>query len=98
MVNWTELRDGYAGAWFDSNYGGVPQRWLLIKSAQAKTREKHLLDAAISKKTERAVIDFKKLVRQEFACNIDAHKALKVWLDKREFIRIHELEIILHEK
>jgi transposase len=37
-------------------------------------------------------------MRQEFACNTDAHKALKVWLDKREFIRIHELEIIQHEK
>ena len=98
VVTWTELRDGYAGAWFGSNYGGVPQRWLLIKSAQAKTREKHILDAAISKKTERAVIDFKKLMRQEFACNTDALKALKLWLDKREFIRIHELVIIQHEK
>ena len=64
-ISWTELKDGYAGAWFDSNYGCVQQRWLLIKSTQAKKREKHILNASISKKTERAVIDFKKLMRQQ---------------------------------
>ena len=98
LVTWTPLMDGYAGAWFNSNYGGVQQRWLLIKSAQAKAREKHILDAAISKKTERAVIDFKKLMRQEFACDTDARKALQVWLDKREFISVHDSGVIRHEK
>ena len=97
-VDWTELKDGYAGAWFESNYGGIQQRWLLIKSAQAKTREKHILNAAISKKTERAVIDFKKLMRQQFACDTDAHKALQQWLDKQEFIRINESKIIQHDQ
>ncbi len=97
-VSWTELKDGYTGAWFESNYGGIQQRWLLIKSAQAKTREKHILNAAISKKTERSVIDFKKLMRQRFACDTDAHKALQQWLDKQEFIRINEPKIIQHDK
>lgn len=97
-VTWTELENGYAGAWFNSNYGGIKQRWLLIKSLQAKSREKHILDAAISKKTKRAVIDFKKLMRQEFACDADAHKAIQFWLEKREFVRIHDLEVTRHEK
>lgn len=97
-VDWTELKDGYAGAWFESNYGGIQQRWLLIKSAQAKTREKHILNAAISKKTERAVIDFKKLMRQQFACDTDAHKALQQWLGKQEFIHINESKIIQNSK
>ena len=70
----------------------------MIKSTQAKLREKHILDAAISKKTERAVIDFKKLMRQEFACDTDAGKAIKLWLEKKEFIRIHDLEVTRHEK
>ena len=97
QVTWTELKDGYAGAWFDSNYRGIQQHWLLIKSTQA-TREKHILNAAISKKTERAVIDFKKLMRQQFACDTDAGKALQGWLGKQEFIRINEPEIIRHDK
>jgi hypothetical protein len=70
----------------------------LIKSLQAKSREKHILDAEISKKTKRAVIDFKKLMRQEFACDADAHKAIQFWLEKREFVRIHDLEVTRHEK
>jgi transposase len=52
----------------------------------------------LAKKTERAVIDFKKLMRQEFACDTDARKALQLWLEKREFIRIHDSEITRHEK
>ena len=98
QVIWTELKDGYAGAWFDSNYGGIQQRWLLIKSAQAKTREKNILDAAISKKTERTVIDFRKLCRQKFACDTDASQALHRWIDKQEFIRINESQIIRQDK
>lgn len=97
-VSWAELKDGYSGAWFESNYGGIEQRWLLIKSTQAKTREKHILNAAISKKTERTVIDFKKLMRQKFACGTDAHKALQKWLECQEFIRIDDAKVIRHDK
>jgi transposase len=89
-ADWMELQNGYAGVWFDSNYGGIQQRWLLIRSPQAETREKHILDAAISKKTERSVIDFKKLMRQKFACDTDANNALQQWINKQEFIRINE--------
>jgi transposase len=98
VAAWVELEDGYAGAWFDSNYGDVQQRWLLIKSTQAKARERHILEAAISKKTKRAVIDFKKLCRQKFACDTDARKALEQWLDKQEFILLNESEILRQDK
>ena len=97
-VSLTELKDGYTGAWFESNYGNVQQRWLLIKSTQAKTREKHILNATISKKTKSAVINFKKLMRQQFACDTDAHKALQQWLECQEFIRIDDANIIRHDK
>jgi len=97
-VDWKALKDGYAGAWFESNYGNVQQRWLLIKSTQVKTREKHILNASIGKKTERAVIDFRKLMRQQFACDKDAHKVLQQWLNKQEFVRIDDVKIIRHDK
>ena len=97
-VSLTELKDGYTGAWFESNYGNVQQRWLLIKSTQAKTREKHILNATISKKTKSAVINFKKLMRQQFACDTDAHKALQQWLECQEFIRIDDANVIRHDK
>ena len=97
-ADWMELQNGYAGVWFNSNYDGIQQRWLLIRSPQAETREKHILDAAISKKTERSVIDFKKLMRQKFACDTDANNALQQWINKQEFIRINETIIVRRDK
>ncbi len=97
-VDWVELANDYSGAWFESNYGGVPQRWLLVKSQQAKKRETHILDASISKATERAAKSFKKLCRQAFACEIDAQKALVQWQTSEPFTLIHEARIIRHEK
>ena len=67
QVKWDELKNGYAGCWFESDYAGVKQRWLLVRSVQAKEREKHILDAAVSRDTERALKDFKKLCRRAFA-------------------------------
>lgn len=97
-ITWTELNNDYSGAWFESNYGDIKQRWLLIKSGQAKTRESHILNAAISKKTQRAVVDFKKLCRQKFACETDANEALLNWLKGQDFIRIHDAQITQHDK
>jgi len=71
-----------------------------LKSLKAAYHNTYFIadSALISKKTERATIDFKKLMRQKFACDIDAGKALQGWLDKQEFIRINEPEIIRHDK
>jgi transposase len=98
QTTWTELKDGYCGKWFDANYGDVKQRWLLVKSRQAKAREKHILTAVISKKTARSVIDFKKLCRQKFSCAADAHAALQQWLNKQEFVRINDALVNQHNK
>lgn len=98
QTDWTELTKGYAGSWFNSTYGGVQQRWLLIKSTQANHREKHILDASISKKTERSMKDFKKLCRQPFACETDASTALARWQETQSFVRIGDSNIVRHDK
>jgi len=92
-LDWTELKDGYAGAWFESDYGAVKQRWLLVKSSQAKKREQHTLDHRIKKETERAITDFRKLCRQSFSCSSDARAALIDWQDKQTFNDIVDIEI-----
>ena len=39
------ISEGYSGQWFDSDYAGVKQRWLLIRSEQACKREqKHSIE------------------------------------------------------
>jgi len=86
--------DGYSGAWVDSNYGGVAQKWLFIRSAQATKRERHTLHKNILKSTEQSMKSFKKLCRQTFACNQDAEKTLSRWLDEQDYVQVLDINII----
>jgi hypothetical protein len=38
------LNDGYSGHWIYSEYGDVPQQWLLVRSTMAKAREEYILN------------------------------------------------------
>ncbi|HAT4400396.1 TPA: IS1634 family transposase, partial [Legionella pneumophila] len=93
-ITWTPLQDGYAGSWHDSCYGGINQRWLLLRSTHAKEREKHILDALIYKKTQASMKSFKKLCRQSFACESDAYSALEKWIEEQAFIKICDGKVI----
>ena len=31
-IEWLEMDDGYSGAWHESIYGGVKQRWLVVSA------------------------------------------------------------------
>lgn len=86
----SQLKDGYSGAWFDSNYGDVPQKWLLIKSEQAFKREMHTLRKRIDKDFLLAQKSFHKLCRQPFGCKADARCALQEWLKKQTFIKVSD--------
>jgi len=77
------ITEGYQGIWADSNYGGVNQRWLLIRSEQAGKRERHNLDKRMAKKAELERKTFKKLCQQEFACEQDAQNAVEQWRQKQ---------------
>lgn len=93
-VSWTALEGGYAGAWFDADYGGVKQRWLLVKSTKAAARETHSLETKLNKATQACVKSFKALCKQRFACEQDAKAALKHWQEKQPFIQVEEAQII----
>ena len=49
------LDNGYSAAWYDATYGGVKQKWLLVKSEQASKRERHTLNKTILKNTQQAM-------------------------------------------
>jgi transposase len=97
QIDWVDMADGYQGYWTTSHYGNVPQRWLLIKSNQAKSREHHLLNKAVAKSTESSLKNFNRLCRKAFSCKADAQKALDAWLKEQEFTMVHE-ECIIEEK
>ena len=73
------MENGYSGVWVNSQYGGVPQRWLLVPSEQAYKREQHSLNKRMLKQAEAERKTFKKLPQQAFACETDAHHAISQW-------------------
>ncbi len=86
--------EGYSGAWVDSNYAGVPQKWLFIRSAQATKREQHTLCKNILKSTEQSMKSFNKLCRETFACAQDAEKALARWLKEQDYLQAFDIKLI----
>ena len=82
------------GAWYDATYGGVKQKWLLVKSEQASKRERHTLNKTILKNTQQAMKAFKKLGQQSFACETDALNALEKWEKAQTYIRVAEKTIL----
>ena len=66
------IGQGYSGVWYQSNYGDVEQKWLLIHSEQARKRETYSLTKRMLKKDEAERKIFKKLTQQRFSCQYDA--------------------------
>lgn len=86
--DFVHIEGGYLGIWYDSNYGAVQQKWLLVKSEQATKRENHALQKTILKSTESSMKSFKKLCQQSYACRTDALTALSQWEDTQDFVKV----------
>jgi transposase len=76
-----------------SIYGGVPQRWLLIYSEQAFTKEEKNLEKKIKKELEMKKKERKILASQEFDCECDARRALSSLEKKFKYHKIGEIQI-----
>ena len=75
---WTELGDGYRMTRLsDACYGEVPQRWILIHSEHAASRELKTLTKGIQKEKEAYTKILWHLGNQEFTCDHDALQAAK---------------------
>ena len=70
-----KLEEGYFGKEIHSEYGNVKQRWLVIYSEKAYTRDKKALDKKIAKAEKEALKKFKKLKSTKFSCEKDAQIA-----------------------
>lgn len=90
----TDMGDGYSGKWFDAEYAGIQQKWLLIKSEQAHKRECHHLNKRLLKLGEGSMKDFKRLCRQSFTCETDAEQALLQWKKKHSYVEIADSDIV----
>jgi len=88
-----EIAAGYFGIEICSIYGGVPQRWLLIYSEQAYTREQKTLEKKIQKELEVRKKEIKALASQEFDCECDARNALRNLEKKFKYHNIDKIQI-----
>lgn len=93
-LDWVEMKEGYSGYWVESKYGNVSQRWLLVKSTMAKTREEHILNKSILNSTKKSLKSFNRLCRQRFSCQADAQKAFDIWQKEQEFTEVFDMKII----
>ena len=76
-IAWSESEKGYWLSSFESRYGDVEQRWLLVYSEQAYAREKATLEKKLAKYDEQLKKALWHLGNQVFGCETDAEKALK---------------------
>ena len=83
-----ERDNGYRISSFDSSYGGIKQRWLLVFSEQAYNREKKTLEKKIIKEAEKLKQALWHLNNQVFHCEKDALKAFEAI--KKEY-KLHKI-------
>ena len=84
----TPINEDYQGAWYQSNYAGVRQRWLLLRSEPAHQRERKNLNGRMLKAANEERKSFKKLCQQGFACRKDAESALKRWQTQQTWLDV----------
>jgi transposase len=75
------------------NYGGIPQRAVVIWSEEMKKRNEKTLDKKIQKETYQAEKDLKRLKRRRFVCVPDAENEAKLWSFAHPHHRLASLKI-----
>jgi transposase len=80
-----ELEPGYQGKEVTCEYAGITQRWLIVFSQAAQSRELKTLEKAQTKELEKAQKEWRKVTGQTFNCQVDAEKALKQFNQKWKY-------------
>ena len=85
---------GYRIASCCCDYGGVPQRWLVIESEKRRDSNLKQLDKQLTKQLKTATSELKSLMRQDFACAADAKQAAEMLSHNWKY---HSLESVAIE-
>ncbi len=99
LVNSTEVLtpsslEGYSWNCFSSNYGEVPQRWLLVESEKRRQSDLKQLTKKIDKYYSQAEQSLKQLSSIEFACVTDALNAAQKLSAQMNWHQLHELQVV----
>jgi transposase len=80
-----ELEPGYWGKEVTREYTGIQQRWLVVFSQAAQSRELKTLEKAQTRDLEKAQKEWRKLEGQTFNCQEDGEKALEQFNQKWKY-------------
>lgn len=83
------ILEGYRLAETRSEYGGIPQRWVVVQSAERQKAQKGRLQKKLDKLDRQLERRLDHLRREVFNCESDAQKALDALL--KEYSRYHSL-------
>lgn len=81
-------REGYACCAVSSEYGGVPQRWIVVFSPKAYEREIATFEKNLTKYQEKNKVLLKHFRNQAFACREDAEKELARFQKKLKYQKL----------
>jgi transposase len=87
-LSWDDIGNGYSATTFTSNYRKVSQRWLLVFSEQAFTREAKTLEKKVIQEKDDLDKKLWHLSNQPFACEEDARK---IALEYLKTIKYHQV-------
>lgn len=76
------------------NYGGVPQRAVVVWSKEMNERNEKTFERRIEKETIEAGKDLKKLMRKKFACIPDADNDLRLWQSSHPHHLLDNVQVV----
>jgi transposase len=78
----------------DLNYGGIPQRAVVVWSEEKQERDERTFDRKIQKETTQAEKGLKKIMSRKFACVPDAENEVKIWASSHPHHLIKKMHVL----
>ena len=78
----------------NSNYGGIEQRWLSVKSLARQESAQKQLQKKVLKSQQQSIKQLQKLSAQEFSCEPDARMAAMQFSSQLKYHTLEAVEII----
>ncbi len=92
-----EIDDNYSYYEVEQNYGGIEQRWIVIKSIAAEKKEKLTSLKKIKNVTSEENKKFQQLCKKEFCCEHDAISEYELLIKTFKLCSVSNIKIIKHK-
>ena len=76
------------------NYGGIPQRAVVVWSEEMRNRSEQTFERKLQKETAKAEKELKRLMGKKFACVPDAENEAKNWASKLLYHDLKDIQIV----